>query len=236
MSSVDGTCRKSIAEKVMLAGGAASLALASGTAAEGAVVSALNTPISPPVTLDNDFFIPWDIDGDNVNDFELMHSFTSTSSNRWAQLGELGANRFVAPRSVISDGFAKLTSGFEVGYSMTGHHFPVPLSPQISITYNGAIDTDASSQGWSLGDIGYFGFKFTSGGNIYYGWGEIDIHGSSPGSGFTITKAYYDNTPGASITVGDTGGAIPEPSTCALALLAAGGVAAYRSRRKQAAV
>ncbi|MFM8220146.1 MAG: PEP-CTERM sorting domain-containing protein [Planctomycetaceae bacterium] len=44
-----------------------------------------------------------------------------------------------------------------------------------------------------------------------------------------------------SIAAGDTGsgggggGAVPEPSTFALGLLAAGGVAAYRSRRKQPA-
>jgi len=58
-----------------------------------------------------------------------------------------------------------------------------------------------------MGDTGFFGFKFTSGGNTYYGWGEIHIQGLST-SPYTITRAYYNSTPFAPITVGDTGSAV----------------------------
>ena len=92
--------------------------------------------------------------------------------------------------------------------------------------------------GWQMGDTGFFGFKFSSDvtqSDTFYGWGEMvfapPTSSGIKGHGFTITRMYYDDT-GAAIKVGDTGAVIPEPSTCALALLAAGGVAAYRARRK----
>lgn len=230
MSSLE-VCRKSIGEKLVLAGGAATLALASGTAAEAAVVSAQGTPISPPGTFG---VANWDIDGDSTTDFTLQNK--NFAGYVIGVLNEINGGRFVAASTVSSGGVAKLSSGFEVGPSMPGFQFFNAAQTQITATWGGTVAGDLGSQGWSTGDIAFFGFKFTSGGNTYYGWGELDLHGGTPGSGFTITQAYYENTPGATITVGDTGSAVPEPSSCALALLAAGGVAAYRSRRKKAAL
>ncbi|MFN9373022.1 MAG: hypothetical protein ACK6D3_14170 [Planctomycetaceae bacterium] len=80
-----------------------------------------------------------------------------------------------------------------------------------------------------MGDTGRFGFKFTSGAKTYYGWVEIAFdpaNNDTIGHGNHFTTLYEDAT-GAAIKVGDTGAAVPEPSTCALA---AGGVAAYRAR------
>ncbi|MFM8220769.1 MAG: PEP-CTERM sorting domain-containing protein, partial [Planctomycetaceae bacterium] len=96
------------------------------------------------------------------------------------------------------------------------------------------------ANGWSMGETGFFGFCFDQNGQRHYGWGELKLDPTSAntnGYGFQITRAYYNDTPGAPIAAGDTGGggAVPEPSTFALGLLAAGGVAAYRSRRKQPA-
>jgi hypothetical protein len=229
MNWVQEKRQKSVGEKLLLAGGSATLALASGTSGEAAVVSALNTPISPPSSLGARV---WDVDGDSNGDFKLEHDFSYGFI--FGDLTEIDGGRFVALSS--GNAFAKLASGFVVGASMSGFAFSPNARVNISVTVQGTIASDAGVGGWSIGDVGFFGFKFTSGGNTYYGWGEFDLPGGTPGSGFTITKAYYETTPGASITVGDTVGAIPEPSTCALALLAAGGVAAYRSRRKQAAV
>jgi hypothetical protein len=219
--------QRSLGQKLMLAGGAATLALASGNLAEAAVVPALNTPISPPGSLGAN---SWDVDGVSGPDFYLGNNST------FGNLTEANG-RFVAPAAASADGFAKLSSGFVVGPTMSGFKFFASAQTAITVTYAGTkIGYDADNGGWSLGDVGFFGFKFTSGANTYYGWGEIDIYGGSSGSGYTITRAYYNDTSGATIVVGDTGGAIPEPSTCALALLAAGGVAAYKGRRKQAAV
>jgi hypothetical protein len=89
-----------------------------------------------------------------------------------------------------------------------------------------------------MGETGFFGFKFAGG--LFYGWAELAFDPTSAntaGYGYQILRAYYDDT-GAPITVGNTGtggSPVPEPSSYALALLAAGGVAAYRSRRKTVA-
>jgi len=65
-----------------------------------------------------------------------------------------------------------------------------------------------------MGDIGYFGFKFTNASGVHYGWGQINIHGGTGGfvygQGFTFTEAYYNSVAGAPITVGDRGTPVPE--------------------------
>jgi hypothetical protein len=229
MSSVDVKRQKSVGEKLLLAGGAATLALASGTSGEAAVVSALNTPISNPAKGAN----VWDVDGDSIVDFSLERFTTNGGNVANAFFVEQAGGRLVynEPNNLA---IAKLSSGFAIGSIMSGFKFRSAAIPvyMTDKSYTSVVTGfAAASGGWTLGDVGYFGFKFTSGGNTYYGWGELDLHAG----GFTITQAYYNNTPGAAITAGDTtggGGAIPEPSTCALALLAAGGVAAYKGRRR----
>jgi hypothetical protein len=219
--------RKSVAQKVALAGGAVSLALVSGNVVEGAIIASPNAPIRPPSTAGS---IPLDVDGDGSVEFGLAN-FEGKS----ASVTEFTGGRFVAPNSVIAKGFAKLSSGFVVGPTMAGHKFFSNAQGYIILTQRSSIGLNATQ--WDMGETGLFGFKFSSGTNTYYGWGEIvfDQAGNgTAGYGFELTKLYYDNT-GAAIKVGDTGAGgpvIPEPSTYALALLAAGGVAAYRSRRK----
>ncbi|MFM7988807.1 MAG: hypothetical protein ACKPKO_56780, partial [Candidatus Fonsibacter sp.] len=92
-----------------------------------------------------------------------------------ARLTETNGGRFVAGAAISFDGFAKLSSGFVVGPTMAGFKFFASAQGGISITSESAIEFDAGAQGWSMGDIGFFGFKFTSGANTYYGWGEIAI-------------------------------------------------------------
>ena len=97
-----------------------------------------------------------------------------------------------------------------------GVGFSTETSRSWTVTSNGDINSDMASYGWSLGDVGFFGFKFMdNNGNFYYGWGEIDIHGATGGfnvgRGFTVTQAYYNDTPDTPIAVGDTGAAgVPE--------------------------
>ena len=224
--SLNKLTRRTVGEKVAMAGGAATLAMISGNMATAGIVASPTAPISLYAAGP----INWDVDSDGDRDFSLlMSSFSSR-----ALLNEDNGGRFVAGYSVRYDGFARLASGFLVGPSMAGFRFFTSAQTGITVTYQGGIGSDLGPQGWNFADTGFFGFKFTSGGNTYYGWGEIHIQGLST-SPYTITRAYYNNTPFAPITVGDTGSAVPEPSACALALLAAGGVAAYRGRRKQVA-
>ncbi len=233
MMSAARVSQRGVSEKLALAGGAASLALCSGNVVEGAIIASPNAPIGPPTA-----GYQWnnlDVDGDGTYDFRLWNDASDT-----AMLTEVNGGRFVATNGRSDDGFAKLSSGFVVGPTMAGHKFFAGAQSSISVTASSSIGNDAGPEGWSMGDTGFFGFKFTSGPNTYYGWGEIVIDpagNGTKGHGYQLTKLYYDDT-GAAIKVGDTVGAgpvIPEPSTYALALLAAGGVAAYRSRRKVAA-
>jgi hypothetical protein len=232
MSSAKSLSQKCVREKLLLAGGAATLALSSGQSAGAAIVSAWATPIGPPPIAGSS--TDWDLDGDSTADFSLSNSGSS------AYFGEVNGGRVVQASRGVASGLAKLSAGFMVGSVMvTGHGFR-PSADKFSVTFNSNIGTiGTGTQAWTMGASGYFGFKFTSGPNTYYGWAELTLDPANDGTkgyGYTITQAYYNDTPGAGIAVGDTGATVPEPSTCALALLAAGGVAAYKGRRKRAAV
>ncbi|MFM8287846.1 MAG: hypothetical protein ACKOGA_14085 [Planctomycetaceae bacterium] len=60
-----------------------------------------------------------------------------------------------------------------------------------------------------MGETGFFGFAFNRNGQRHYAWGELKLDPTSAntdGYGFQITRAYYNDTPGASIAAGDTDG------------------------------
>jgi hypothetical protein len=80
---------------------------------------------------------------------------------------------------------------------------------------------------------GYMGFKTTSSTNMY-GWLQVTWYGKA--SQFQILSGAYENTPGVAILAGDTGAAVPEPSTWALSALLAGGAAFTVWRKRQKAL
>ena len=202
--------RISTSQKLALASGAGA-ALAGAfvpQSAEAEIVRSTTLPLSPPASSGSNF---WDVDGDGTNDFRLRNRASSSAS-----LTEVGLARFVSPAARTDDGFAKLNAGFNVDGSMTaGYKFFSTAQRGISITTNGRIGGDAGADGWALGDTGYFGFKFSNTSGVHYGWGQMNLHGATGGfvvgQGFTFTQAYYNDTPGASIQVGDTGGSSPVP-------------------------
>ena len=107
------------------------------------------------------------------------------------------------------------------------------------MTCIGSTGVDAQAQGWAIGDIGYFGFKFTIGSGVHYGWGQVNIHGEAEGflvgQGFTFTEAYYNSVAGAPIAVGDRGTAVPEidpASAGSVMSLVIGSLAILERRRK----
>lgn len=235
MSSATRWMKKCVAEKLALAGGAAGLVFCSQTNAQAGIVASTSTPKSPPTTPG---VTTWDVDGDGYVDFLLANSqqiFYPYGFRNFASLTEVNGGRFVRAGNIQS--LLKLSASDTVGPVMAGRTFNLSAR-DLTVTDNSAIPGYAAGiGGWSMGDTGFLGFKFTSGSNTYYGWAEMVIDASyvgHGGHGFSITRAYYDDT-GAAIKVGDTVSAVPEPSTCALALLAAGGIAAYRARRKVAA-
>ncbi|MFM8217572.1 MAG: PEP-CTERM sorting domain-containing protein, partial [Planctomycetaceae bacterium] len=197
-----------------------------------------------------------DVDGDGTSEFRLSHfefftltltasglsTLSSLNAGLLTEMAVQGQGGFGRVLRTPSNRLAKLANGSAVG---TAGLFAGNSSTRYSqpVTTTGNIANFAGD--WSMGQTGFFGFAFNKEGQRHYGWGELKFDPTSAntnGYGFQITRAYYNDTPGASIAAGDTGsggggggGAVPEPSTFALGLLAAGGVAAYRSRRKQPA-
>jgi hypothetical protein len=234
VSDANSARRLSLSQKLAVASGAAAAftGVVAPQFAEAGIVQSMTLLLSPPVSAGSNF---WDVDGDGTDDFKL-----SNDANSFALLEELGAARFVAPSSRASMGFAKLSSGFDVGAVMTGFKFLSSAQQSIRMTRSGNL-AGVAGQGWALGDTGYFGFKFSNGSGVHYGWGQINIHGTtggySVGQGYTLTEAYYNSTPDASIQVGDTGGSpssVPEidPASAGSVLSLVMGSLAMLERRR----
>ena len=238
VSDATSARRLSLSQKLAVASGAAAAiaGVAAPQSAEAGIVQSTTLPMSPPASDGYNF---WDVDGDGTNDFQLEHQ---AGTYVYANLTELGPARFVSPASRNRDGFAKLNAGFNVGGSMTaGYKFFSSPQAGISITTGGNFAGVAGLQGWAIGDIGYFGFKFSNTSGVHYGWGQINIHGATggfvAGQGFTLTQAYYNTTPDASIQVGDTGGSpssVPEidPASAGSVLSLVMGSLAMLERRR----
>lgn len=233
MQRVSETSRLSVGQKLALAGGLSTVALTAGSTATAGMIAAQNTPVQAPTSQgEGSYHTPWDIDGDGTTDMVLINSVSSTVFSTQGQVFQYattyGAIQLFGNALAAKDGaFAKLNSGDTI----PGESFSA-LGGITQFSLNGELFPVADYNGWQNGDTGFFGFIFQSSGQSYAGWGEATFTGI-PGRGFKILRAYYSDTPGTDITVGDTGEntVVPEPSTYALALLAAGGVAAYRKRR-----
>jgi len=223
---------RSLSQKLAVASGAAAAfaGVAAPQLAEAEIIRSTTLPLSPPVS---EGYVNWDVDGDGTNDFRM------SNSSSLAMATELGASRFVAPKNQNVDGFAKLASGFVVGSNLgTAYKFFVGRQFGIIITSSSSIGTDVTQGGWAMGDIGFFGFKFSNTSGVHYGWGQINIHGATGGfvvgQGFTFTEAYYNTTPDASITVDDRGTAVPEidPASAGSVLSLVMGSLAMLERRR----
>jgi hypothetical protein len=231
VSDANSARRLSLSQKLAVASGAAAAiaGVASPQSAEAGIVQSNTLPMSPPASNGYGY---WDVDGDGTNDFRL-HNRTGTL----ARLTDQGPARFVSPVDLTTDGFAKLNTGFNVGGALVaGYKFPSGSSSDISMTIGGVIGSTVGEQGWSIGNTGYFGFKFSNASGVHYGWGQASFTGT-PGQGYTLTQAYYNSTPDASIQVGDTGGSpssVPEidPASAGSVLSLVMGSLAMLERRR----
>jgi hypothetical protein len=207
--------RRTLAQKLAVAAGSGATAAAfvgAPSAAEAVIVTAMNTPISPPGSSGT---TNWDVDGDLTFDFALINS-----GMLYASFDDTNGGRLVVPAAATQDGIAKLPFGLTIGTGLAAaYKFHAGAQDVNTITSSGGLGGDAAAGGWSLPETGYFGFKFTNGSGTHFGWGEITIDGTPLGAGFTINQAYYESTPNGSIQVG----AVPEASQmAALALLSLG--------------
>jgi hypothetical protein len=247
--------RMSLAQKIALASGAgaAITGIVAPQSAEATPIQSTTVPLTPTVG----DYTQWDIDGNGTDDFS-MYAYSSYSSAYLTQdppyVSGQPANlsgRFVFPQNGVPNpanntiAMTKLSAGVTIGSNLGtanrflsgGLNFGMVTSSNNSVK----ISPEAAASGWALGDIGYFGFKFTNSSGVHYGWGQLDIHlqteGYALGEAFTITNAYYESTPGASINVGDTGAsAVPEidPASAGSVLsLVMGSLAMLERRRKR---
>ena len=207
---------------------AASIAM--GSSANAVSIPSITIPaggLVPPSTFET---INWDIDNDGTYDFSFSKTTSSSSSTSFyaaARMQDLGDAR-------VAGGFKKLSSGDKLGTALDGLSFsPGTQNRALMYDYSGTITTGGSLSpgGWSVGDTGYFGFKFTSSGNTHYGWAEMTLSSSSLQA--TINEAWYNDTPDGAVTVG----VIPEPAEFGLGLgaLALGAVGLRRMRHNRKA-
>ncbi len=217
--------------------GLAAISTAMGTSADAALVASATIPSGGLVSPSSPGTINWDIDNDGTDDFRFSFNSSGFSSTYYGSLymSDLGDARVARPDG-SSNIFAKLSSGAKLGTAADGLSFNAAREIRtLVISYSGTNITGyyPANGGWSLGDTGYFGFKFTSSGNTHYGWAEMTLSsGSQPWA--TINEAWYNDTPDGEVTVG----VVPEPAEVGLGLgalaLGAAGLRRIRQKRKAA--
>lgn len=166
-----------------------------------------------------------DLDKDGTFDFQLGVGNGEPFGGAAAILAPNGGSVGVAGLS--NNGYyygGKLALGANVG---PGTGF-LNLTPSHEIASLAFADGYPGSQ-WLDSSPGYLGIRFTIGGQTVYGWVRISVApNKEPGArDITIYDAAYE-TDGTAIAAG----AVPEPSTTSLGLLALGmaGLIAHRRR------
>ena len=221
--------------------GLAAISTAMGTSADAALVASATIPSGGLVSPSSPGTINWDIDNDGTDDFRfsltssIYTSSISTYYYEFLTIRDLGDARVARPDE-SSNIFAKLSSGAKLGTAADGLSFNAATENRtLLFSYTGKVYLGylPANGGWSLGDTGYFGFKFTSSGNTHYGWAEMTLSSGSQARA-TINEAWYNNTPDGEVTVG----VVPEPAEVGLGLgalaLGAAGLRRMRQKRKAA--
>lgn len=216
-----------------------------------------NLLLNDTVTTDTaDTLYKFDVNGDGVNDitFAVRNEGSSSSSNFALVLPGLSAdNTTFSPLNIVGTTVAGANQSYNypsritTGTISSARNFvTLALTANSQYLAQGTFAFGAGFTGskWKTNATraGYLGFSFTLADGLHYGFVGMTVvpQGNGVNSrAISIGGIGYQTTPGAAITVsGGTGalpGAVPEPSSIAMLALGAGGLAAYRQRRKKAA-
>jgi hypothetical protein len=231
------TNKKNYKQKIALAAGSLSALALQVPESDAAVVHVTGSPVTMNLNAANGSEETWDVDGDSVRDF-FLKKFDNPGSygggNERIHLSSLSANGegFVnAAGNPNGADIQRLNTGFAVGPTLAaGYFFGTSTTSRrvLSGTAYPVAFFGPNPQGFSSGQDGFTGFAFETGGDTHYGWATLNIDLTLPGT-VTISQWAYETSPNTAIAVG----AVPEPSSLALLALGAGGVAAWRLRKKR---
>jgi hypothetical protein len=204
--------------------------------AQGAIITVTGAPVSMTLAGPDGDTVAWDVDGAGGVDFQL-HRYVNPGFYREVHIESTGLNG----RGLVAPGTCTcmplpISRSFRVGPTRYGYYWGYSNTYRIAMsTYSGAatVGIDFYNGGFIPGK-NLFGFRFLSGSDILYGFGEIDLDLAN--GVVTITQWAYNTVPDGQIHV--TGfESVPVPSTPALTLLGLGaaGLVAWRTRRKDRA-
>lgn len=142
----------------------------------------------------------------------------------------------ITPIAGTTSGGTVYQSKFQVGHPNAQTNGTGAIAEKIdsgeiidaSLTYtttNYNTFNDGASTGWSLGDTGYYGYRFQNGGTTNYGWAQFQFTGTPTYAEIRLLAYGYEDS-GSGIAAG----AIPEPS---VPVLLTGCAAAFAARRRR---
>ncbi len=220
---VESRLEKKLLAYAMVAGAAGVGVVVSAQPAEGKIVyTAVNSEIGPAFALD--------LNGDGVNDFNLIRWGGATSSAGFDYLNvchnafngfshqcvssSLAPNASNLVRTTAAGGAAALPFGANIGPGQQwGGKGVAELMGEQIVRRVGSLSTTSQRWlgAWANGGKGvanrYLGLKFKVGNQFHYGWARVTFKTkTSTGYTATITGYAYETIPGNAILAGATSG------------------------------
>jgi hypothetical protein len=227
------TCNKSAGRNWQAYAAATGAALAAATVAAAGIITGTGPIVAGPVTRGLGAFDA----NQNVNigsgQIQLRVHYNAFNSSFFGSTTRHGNAAVQGYGGLKLIGLGSLLKNFASGASI--HN---PVNPLSSVLLSGAklvkVSSGFGTGNFNNGATGIAGFQLNNGdlGWIKLKWASGDAYPST----LTALSWAYNTTPGAAILAGDSG-AVPEPGTASMALLATGaaGLLAWRRRRRHPA-